>query len=106
MFKKSEKWGRKKTGELLGQWPKLVDGNPEPPVFLCHSAGDHMADVIVVNMLQSFGIPCVQLNSGNGDLGEIYSGVSFTGADLFVPQSMYADAKALLEGENDDHEDI
>ena len=54
-----------------------------------------------INMLQSFVIPTVQLNSGDGDLGEIYSGISFTGADLFVPQSMYAEAKALLEGEND-----
>lgn len=105
MFKNSEKWGRKKRGETLERWPKDPNGNPEPPVFLCHSAGDHMADVIVVNMLGSFGIPCVQLNSDNGDLGEIYSGISFTGADLFVPQSMYEDAKALLEGENG-HEDV
>lgn len=102
MFKKSEKWGRKKAGETLAQWPKLADGNLEPPVFLCHSAGDHMADTIVRNMLQSFGIPTVQLNSDNGDLGEIYSGISFTGADIFVPESMLSDAKALLEGENDD----
>lgn len=64
-----------------------------------------MADTIVRNMLQSFGIPTVQLNSDNGDLGEIYSGISFTGADLFVPQSMYEEAKALLEGESD-HEDL
>ncbi len=101
MFGKNKKWGRKKVGETLAQWPKDVKGDPEPPVFLCHRDGDHMADTIVINMLQSFGIPTVQLNSGDGDLGEIYSGISFTGADLFVPQSMYAEAKALLEGEND-----
>lgn len=105
MFRKSEKWGRRKPGETLAQWPKLPDGSPEPPVFLCHSAGDHMADTIVINMLQAFGIPTVRLNSDNGDLGEIYSGISFTGADLFVPQSMFDDAKALLEGESD-HEDV
>lgn len=105
MFKKSRKWGRKKAGETLAQWPKQADGAPEPPAFLCHSAGDHMADTIVQNMLQSYGIPTVQLNSDNGDLGEIYTGISFTGADIFVPESMYEDAKALLEGEND-HEDI
>lgn len=99
------KWGRKHIGDMWKQWPKQADGNLEPPVFLCHSAGDHMADTIVRNMLQSFGIPTVQLNSDNGDLGEIYSGISFTGADLFVPQSMYEEAKALLEGESD-HEDV
>ena len=101
MFGKSKKWGRRKAGETLAQWPKDANGDPEHPAFLCHSAGDHMADVIVTNMLQSFGIPTVQLNSDNGDLGEIYSGISFTGADIFVPESMLPDAKALLEGESD-----
>jgi len=102
MFGKEKKWGRRKVGETLAQWPKDADGTPEAPAFLCHSRGDHMADTIVENMLRSFGIPTLRLNSDNGDLGEIYSGISFTGADLYVPASMYADAKALFEGENDD----
>ncbi len=105
MFGKNKRWGRKPVGETLARWPKQADGALEPPAFLCHSAGDHMADTILRNMLESFGIPSVQLNSDNGDLGEIFSGISMTGADIFVPESMYADAKALLEGEND-HENI
>lgn len=102
MFKKSEKWGRKKAGETLAQWPKLADGNLEPPVFLCHSAGVQMTDTIVMNMLRSFGIPTVQLTSDTGDLGEIILGVNAFGSDIYVPRSMYADAKALLEGESED----
>lgn len=101
MFKNSGKWGRKKVGETLAQWPKDAKGDPEPPAFLCHSAGDQMSDVIVVNMLRAFGIPSVQLNSNDGDLGEIILGVSVTGMDIFVPESMLSDAKAILEGEND-----
>ena len=101
MFGK-EKWGRRSMGDTLAAWPRLEDGSLEPPVFLCHSEGDNMADVIRMNMLRSFGIPCVQRNSNDGDFGEIIMGVSVTGADLFVPESMYEDAKSLLREDSDD----
>lgn len=105
MFEKG-KWGRKSVGETLKNWPRLADGSLEPPVFLCHSEGEHMADVIRMNMLQAYGIPCVHINSNDGDFGEIILGVSVTGADLFVPESMYEDAKTLLEGETENHENL
>lgn len=99
------KWGRRNVGDTLKQWPKQADGELEPPVFLCHSSGVQMTDVITVSMLQSFGIPCVQMKHGAQEIGEIVLGVNIMGADLFVPQSMYEEAKALLEGESD-NEDI
>lgn len=100
------KWGRKPVGETLKNWPRLEDGSLEPPVFLCHSSGEHMEDVITINMLQAYGIPCVQINSNDGDFGEIILGVSVTGADLFVPGSMCEDAKLLIKGETEDHENL
>lgn len=99
-----QKFGRRHTGDLLKNWPRLADGSLEKPAFLCHSAGDHYADVITVNMLKSFGIPCVQVNSNDGDFGEIIMGVSVTGADLYVPESMREDAENLLKGDRNDEE--
>ncbi len=105
MFGKG-KWGRKSTGQLLKNWPRMPDGSLEPPVYLCHSAGDHYADVITINMLEAYGIPCVRINSNDGDFGEIILGVSVTGADLYVPASMHEDAETLLKGEQKDDENI
>lgn len=104
MFGK-KKWGRKEpVGSLLKNWPRLEDGSLEPPVFLCHSAGDQYGDVITVNMLEAFGIPCVSMNSNDGDFGEVILGMSVTGADLFVPESMYEDAELLLKGDHENEE--
>ena len=98
MFEKG-KWGRKPTGQLLKNWPRMPDGSLEPPVYLCHSA-------ITINMLEAYGIPCVRINSNDGDFGEIILGVSVTGADLYVPASMHEDAETLLKGGQKDDENI
>ena len=34
--KASPTWGRYIPGELLERWPRDEEGNPDPPVYLCH----------------------------------------------------------------------
>ena len=42
--KASPTWGRYIPGELLERWPRDEEGNPEPPVYLCHCEPLGMAE--------------------------------------------------------------
>ena len=44
------------------------------------------------------------MNSNDGDFGEVILGMSVTGADLFVPESMHEDAELLLKGDHENEE--
>lgn len=99
----SGKFGRSpRPGELFEKWPKDEQGNPVQPKLLAHCSSLDMADVMLTNMLQSYGIPTMVLHPGDGDFGKVMLGMSGTGSRIFVPENMYEDAKVLLEAEPDE----
>jgi len=91
-------------GALYKKWPKDEKGEPVPPKFLTHCRSLDLADTMLVSFLDSFGIPAVILHPGDGDFGKVMLGMSGTGSSIFVPETMYEDAKELMEAkpENDE----
>ena len=98
-------WGRYMPGELLERWPKDENGEPEPPVYLCHCRPLDMEEALTVSRMESYGIPCLRQYPNNGDFGRLIIGVSGTGTDIFVPASLWADACLLLRGPENEKED-
>lgn len=100
-------WGRYIPGELLDSWPRDEDGEPEPPVYLCHCDPPAMNEALFVSRMGAYGIPCLRQYPENGDLGRLIIGTSGTGTDIFVPASLWADACELLrEPEENEREDL
>ena len=97
------KFGRSDLpGALSEKWPKDETDTPVAPKFLTHCLSLDMADTILINMLDAYGIPAVVLHPGDGDFGKVLLGMSGTGSSIFVPETLYEDAKALLEEKDDD----
>ena len=92
-------WGRNEYSELLSRWPKDENGQPEPPVFLRSEKNLDMSDELLVNMLEAYQIPCLRIYPGDGSFGRVVLGTSGWGVDIYVPESLYEDAKELTEGE-------
>ena len=90
-------FGRKK--KLTDLWPKDENGKDIPPVYLTHCVQTQMELEITVNMLQAYGIPVVTRDPGDGSFGRVILGMSGTGCDLFIPETMLEDAKNLLSAE-------
>lgn len=89
-------------GELLKKWPRGEDGEPVRVKFLKHCTCVDMDDKLTVNMLEAYGIPAVTMHPGDGDFGKLMLGMSGLGTDIYVPETMYDDAAALMEAEPDD----
>ena len=89
-------WGFSKSGKLTEAWPKDPDGEPVASVFLMHCNCTDLEDELTVNLLEAYGIPCVRRFPNNGDLGRVVLGMSGTGVDLYVPETLLEDAKALI----------
>ena len=89
-------------GELLKKWPVGEDGEPVPPAFLVHCKSSDLEDMLTVNMLDAYGIPALRVYPGDGGFGRVVLGMSGTGADILVPETLLEDAKALMEAESDD----
>ncbi len=89
-------WGFSKSGKLTEAWPKDPDGEPVASVFLMHCNCTDLEDELTVNLLEAYGIPCVRRFPNNGDLGRVMLGMSGTGVDLYVPETLLEDAKALI----------
>lgn len=99
----AEEFGRGSLpGELYERWPKDEKGEPVKPRFLTHCMSLDLADVMLVNMLESYGVPAMILHPGDGDFGRLVLGMSGTGSSIFVPETMYDEAKELMEAEPDD----
>lgn len=99
----AEKFGRGDLpGRLTEKWPKDENGTPDAPKFLTHCLSVDMADTILINMLDAYGIPAMVLHPGDGDFGKVLLGMSGTGSSIFVPETLYEDARALLEEKDDD----
>lgn len=97
-------WGRSEYGALLKKWPKTEDGEPERPVFLTHCDAVNMEDRMLTAMLDAYGIPCLSRCSNDGEFGKVILGMPGSGVDLYVPESMADDARALIMGEDEDVE--
>ena len=88
--------------QTMEKWPRREDGDYVAPIKLTHCKSSDMEDVMLVNMLEAYGIPAVRVYPCDGMFGKIVLGMSGTGADILVPENMYEDAKALMEAEPDD----
>ena len=94
-------WGRSLPGDLLKCWPRDADGELVPPAMLTKCTGVDMDDVLLVNMLEAYGIPCLKNYPGDGQFGKIMLGMSGYGVEILVPETLLADAQALwLRGES------
>ncbi len=99
----SELYGRSPLpGELYEKWPKTEQGEPVTPKMLTHCTSLDMADTMLVSMLRAYGIPAMIIHPGDGDFGKVMLGMSGTGSCVFVPETMYEEAKALMEAEPDE----
>ena len=95
-------FGRNIPGELYRQWPRTADGEAVTPKFLTHCTSRDAEDVMLVNYLQSYGIPAAVIHPGDGSFGKVLLGISGTGSSIFVPETMYDQAKELMEAKPDD----
>ncbi len=96
------KWGGFMDGALLERWPRTAEGKLETPVFLCTRSCVDLSDKLLMNMLEAYGIPCLCMERGNGNLGRVYLGISGYGTDIYVPENLLLDAKQLCEEENNE----
>ena len=96
------KWGEFADGALLDRWPRNAEGEAEKPVFLCTRSCVDLSDKLLMNMLEAYGIPCLSMERGNGNLGRVYLGISGYGTDIYVPENLLLDAKQLCEEENNE----
>ncbi len=98
-------WGRRDYGELLRTWPRDENGEPVTPAFLTQCAGLDLEDQLLVNMLQAYGIPCLTRYPGNGGFGKVVLGMSGFGVEIYVPETLLDDARALCEEGAPDEEE-
>ena len=89
-------------GKLLAKWPRGGDGEPVTPRFLAHRKSVDMEDMLLVNLLEAYGIPVLLRHPGDGDFGKVLLGMSGTGSDIYVPETMYEQALELMEAKCDD----
>ena len=95
-------FGRHMPGELYDQWPRTPAGEPVAPKFLTHCTSRDIEDVMLVNYLQSYGIPAAVIPPGDGAFGKVVLGISGTGSSIYVPETLYDQAKDLMEARPDD----
>ena len=95
-------FGKNIPGKLYDQWPRTPESEPVPPKFLTHCSSRDVEDELLVNFLKSYGIPAIILHPGDGDFGKLVLGTSGTGSSIYVPETMYEQAKELMEAEPDD----
>ena len=97
-------WGRDLPGELLEKWPKDEKGEPVPAVWLTGCTQFDMSDAIITSLLDSCGIPFYKRYPHYGGFGNLMLGMSAEGVDIYVPETMFDEAKNILEGESEDEE--
>jgi len=95
-------WGRREYGKAYDAWPRDEAGQTVPPALLTHCGPLDMEADMIRSMLEAYGIPSIRRLPGDGAFGELILGMSGNGIDIFVPETMLADAQELLKGEPDD----
>ena len=89
-------------------WPNGENGQPIPPAYLTHLRETDFEGQIVAALLTSEGIPVVSQYPLGGEFGRVIMGMSGTGRELYVPETMLEEARALLEAgfEEDIFDDV
>lgn len=95
-------FGRNVPGRLYAQWPRDEHGEIVPPKYLTHCSSRDAQDEMLVAFLKSYGIPSVIQHPGDGAFGKVVLGMSGTGSSIYVPETMYDEAKELMEAKPDD----
>ena len=95
-------FGRNIPGKLYEQWPRDAHGEIVPPKFLVNCSSRDAEDEMLVAFLKSYGIPAVMEHPGDGSFGKVVLGMSGTGSSIYVPETMYDQAKDLMEAKPDD----
>ncbi len=89
-------WSFDRDRGVVGQWPRDARGEYERPAFLEHVFGSEPELALERNMLLSFGVPTVCRYPLDGTLGKVVLGMSGTGMEIFVPESMLEDARNII----------
>ena len=99
-------WGFTKNN--APPWPKKADGEPVAPAYLTHLSETDFEGQIVVSMLNAAGIPVVSQYPLGGEFGRVIMGMSGTGRELYVPETMLEDAREMLTAsfEEDAFDDV
>ena len=96
MARKDWSFGKKDPGP---PWPQTEEGTPVPPVYLQHLRATDLEGEIVVNLLESADIPVVMQYPNGGSFGRVILGFSGTGIDVYVPETLLEDARAMLDSQ-------
>ncbi len=97
-----QNWGRHEYGKLFDAWPKDAQGQPVTPAYLTSCSPLDFEAQMVQSMLEAYGIPSIRHLPGDGAFGELIVGMSGSGIDILVPETLLADAEALMKGEPDE----
>ena len=99
-------WGSSLPSDLRERWPKDASGAPEKAAFLCNCKAQDLGDELMINMLESCGIPCLRDYPGDGSFGKVVLGMSGLGTDIYVPESRLEEARTLCAAEPDEQEQV
>ena len=91
-------WSRL-PGELQKRWPRDDAGEFVAPKYLTTLPSVDLADEFLISMLEAYGVPVLRQYGGDGSFGKVILGMSGTGSDLYVPETLYETAKELMEAE-------
>lgn len=92
-------WGRRGEDRAAELWPKDENGEPLAPAFLLHTDELDYDDELTLSMLRAFGIPALRRYPQNGEFGSVILGMSGNGVDIYVPETMLADARNIISAE-------
>lgn len=77
-------------------WPPDETGQEDRAVLLKNTFDSPAEADMTISLLAAYGIPCFPYYNGEGGAGKVINGFSGYGAALYVPQTMYEEAQALL----------
>ena len=79
------------------QWPVEENGEKVKAVRLMDTFDSADDSDMKISLLAAYGIPCFKYYDLDGGAGKVINGFSGYGAGLYVPASMWEEAKAILE---------
>ncbi len=98
------RWGKREYGKAWETWPRNEAGETVAPALLKLCSPLDLEAEMLQSMLEAYGIPSIRHLPGDGQFGELMLGMSGNGVMVLVPETMLAEAQALMEGEADNDE--